>query len=220
MNVLTKEMLVQMLTLQDQVNSKIDPEWKKTKNPFLRAVYMEAAEAIEHHGWKWWKKQTPNLPAVQMELVDIWHFLLSEIMIHNENTNYDVLAVDAISTGVFEINTERNSLSVLYYLEKMMRAALDNRLQGTLQSLTDLVKSTGFSWDEMYKWYIGKNMLNGFRQDNGYKEGTYIKIWSDGREDNDHLTDLLNSFTDIDPETFYESLKKEFQYLYSNLAKA
>jgi hypothetical protein len=34
--------------------------------------------------------------------------------------------------------------------------------------------------------------LNFFRQDHGYKEGTYQKVWN-GREDNEHLVDVLNS---------------------------
>ena len=48
----------------------------------------------------------------------------------------------------------------------------------------------------MLKKYIIKNVLNKFRQDNGYKEGTYKKIWKmgeDSLEDNDvvfmHLKD-------------------------------
>ena len=44
--------------------------------------------------------------------------------------------------------------------------------------------------EQLYRMYVGKNVLNFFRQDHGYKEGSYIKIW-DGREDNEHLSDLL-----------------------------
>ena len=33
-------------------------------------------------------------------------------------------------------------------------------------------------------------MLNIFRQDNGYKDGSYEKTWG-GREDNEHLADIL-----------------------------
>jgi hypothetical protein len=38
--------------------------------------------------------------------------------------------------------------------------------------------------------YIGKNVLNRFRQDNGYQTGEYRKLWA-GREDNEHLVELL-----------------------------
>jgi hypothetical protein len=45
-------------------------------------------------------------------------------------------------------------------------------------------------FDALYRHYVGKNVLNFFRQDHGYKDGTYKKIWQ-GREDNEHLMDLL-----------------------------
>ena len=45
---------------------------------------------------------------------------------------------------------------------------------------------------ELFRQYVGKNVLNFFRQDNGYKEGTYRKFWS-GREDNEVLVDILQS---------------------------
>jgi hypothetical protein len=46
-------------------------------------------------------------------------------------------------------------------------------------------------FDQLYRLYVGKNVLNFFRQDHGYKDGSYIKVWN-GLEDNEHLTDLLN----------------------------
>lgn len=227
MTVLTKEMLVQMITLQDQVNSKIDSEWKQTKNPFLRAVYMEIAEAIDHHGWKWWKKQVPNLAAVQMELVDAWHFYLSEMIIRHSDKLSSSLEDTGSEAGhlaeviLLDINQPwslaNESYSLLNLLETLMGTALIGTINIPLFSGT--MEAADFSWTDMYKWYIGKNMLNTFRQDNGYKEGTYIKVWNDEREDNDHLTDLLNSYTNMDPETFYNDLRIEFQVMYDTLTK-
>ena len=81
---LKSHQLSTMLTLQDKMNRKVNPDWLKTRSPFLRAVVIEGAEAIEHHGWKWWKKQHCDLPQLQMELVDIWHFILSEILLRNQ----------------------------------------------------------------------------------------------------------------------------------------
>ena len=45
-------------------------------------------------------------------------------------------------------------------------------------------------FDALHLAYVGKNVLNFFRQDNGYQEGTYQKSWA-GREDNEHLVELL-----------------------------
>jgi hypothetical protein len=37
-------------------------------------------------------------------------------------------------------------------------------------------------FDALYRTYVGKNVLNFFRQDHGYKDGSYIKIWADREE--------------------------------------
>ena len=66
-----------MLELQDGMNSKVNPAWVATNNNWHRAIQVEGVEAIEHHGWKWWKKQECDLAQLRMELVDIWHFILS-----------------------------------------------------------------------------------------------------------------------------------------------
>lgn len=46
--------------------------------------------------------------------------------------------------------------------------------------------------EELYCQYVGKNVLNFFCQDNGYKVGIYVKIW-DGCEDNVYFVEVLDS---------------------------
>jgi dimeric dUTPase (all-alpha-NTP-PPase superfamily) len=83
---LTSAQLETMLNLQDGMNKKVNPQWVSAGYSYLRAAMIESVEAIEHHGWKWWKAQKCDLPQVQMELVDIWHFALSHLIIqHNGN---------------------------------------------------------------------------------------------------------------------------------------
>ena len=47
-------------------------------------------------------------------------------------------------------------------------------------------------------------MPNRFRQNNGYKSGEYKKLWQ-GREDNEHLIELLAELSD-DPEQLPQRL--------------
>src|SRR5690606_16358645 len=54
-----------------------------------------------------------------------------------------------------------------------------------------VLKDAGMDEEELYRQYIGKNVLNFFRQDNGYKQGTYVKIWN-GLEDNEYLVQIMN----------------------------
>ena len=53
-----------------------------------------------------------------------------------------------------------------------------------------LLDDLGRGFDDLYRTYVGKNVLNFFRQDHGYRDGSYVKTW-DGREDNEHLVEIL-----------------------------
>ena len=59
-----------------------------------------------------------------------------------------------------------------------------------LQPFLDAMAALPMAFEELFALYIGKNMLNRFRQNNGYKTGEYRKLWG-GREDNEHLIELL-----------------------------
>ena len=80
-------MLLAMLELQDSMNQKIDPDWISKRHAYLRAVLVEATEALEHYGWKWRKKQSPDMPQLRIELIDIWHFVLSEYLLRADGNH-------------------------------------------------------------------------------------------------------------------------------------
>jgi uncharacterized protein YceK len=66
---------------------------------------------------------------------------------------------------------------------------------------------------ELFRMYVGKNVLNHFRQDHGYKSGDYRKTWS-GREDNEHLVELLAEVdvpADEVPDTLYRALESRYR---------
>jgi K+-sensing histidine kinase KdpD len=70
-------------------------------------------------------------------------------------------------------------------------------------------KISGLSFMWLQKLYIGKNCLNQFRQDNGYKEGHYIKVWN-GNEDNVVMVELLGKMDDVSFDDLYSKLKEEY----------
>ena len=192
-----------MLSLQAEMNHRIDSDWVAAAYPYLRAVIVEGAEAIEHHGWKWWKKQERDVGQLQMELVDIWHFLLSELLLRHHGDHERSLAAlmqsvvpksedDLIS---FDGKTcHLAQLDLLNKLELLIGLCASRRVDLIL--FGSIMADCDMDWLELYRQYVGKNVLNMFRQDHGYKEGNYRKIWS-GREDNEFLADILDS---TDPE--------------------
>ena len=216
---LSPDQAVTMLELQEMMNSKVDPNWITARYPYLRAVAIEGAEAIEHHGWKWWKKQTKDLAQLQMELIDIWHFFLSEILLRNNGDQRQ--SAQFLLTLIRNSNSQRKILfdgnevdlmtcDLIRKLELLIATSISQRIEVNLFNL--IMNDCELSWNELYAQYVGKNVLNIFRQDHGYKHGTYEKIWNN-REDNEHLVDILNVL-DSKSSNFrteiYESLKAAY----------
>jgi dimeric dUTPase (all-alpha-NTP-PPase superfamily) len=214
---LSRVQLITMLKLQDEMNSKINTAWVGAGYEYLRAAMVESVEGIEHHGWKWWKGQQKDLPQLQMELVDIWHFALSSIIIEFDGdldraaiTISKSLTSDQSSVTFDGKPYEFKDLDILSNLELMTGLCAAKRFEVPL--FLHIVVQAEMSADDLYKQYVGKNILNSFRSDHGYKDGSYIKIW-DKREDNEHLVDILNTqdVSSVDyRQKIYSSLKQRY----------
>ena len=72
--------------------------------------------------------------------------------------------------------------------------------------------ASGLDFDSLYSAYVGKNVLNFFRQVHGYKEGTYVKNWA-GREDNEHLAELV-AIMDTNAENFSDEVYRALEGRY------
>jgi hypothetical protein len=160
----------------------------------------------DHYGYKWWKKQEPDMAQVQLEVIDIWHFGMSALFDGPADTEAVAERIleqlanrEAVSTGVHEATEEL----ALHALESHSFCASRFR---------DLMTATGLNFDSLYLAYVGKNVLNFFRQDHGYQDGSYIKLWR-GREDNEHLVQLaaeLDSDATDFADQLYQSLKRRY----------
>ena len=210
-----------MLELQAIMNSKVDPNWLAAKYPYLRAVAIEGAEAIEHHGWKWWKKQEKDLAQLQMELIDIWHFFLSELLLRNDGDQKKALKSllnlfgDSENRQKFKFDekeVELKNCDLVSKLELLIATSISQRIEIELFNL--IMDDCELSWDELYTQYVGKNVLNIFRQEHGYKNGTYQKVW-EGLEDNEHLVNILNNL-DSKSSTFKTEIYDSLEALYPN----
>ena len=80
--------ILTMLNLQDSMNTRVHPEWRTQGYEWYRAIWVECAELMDHYGWKWWKKQQPDWEQVKLELIDIWHFGLSDLLMQHEDAGH------------------------------------------------------------------------------------------------------------------------------------
>ena len=200
--------ILTMLKLQDQMNQKVHPDWVSQNYEWYRAVWIECAELMDHVGYKWWKHQECDMDQVQLEVIDIWHFGLSAMF--DTAKDFEMMAsqiVEAISTHD--------------PVDMDIRTATESLAQHCLQtggfSVTlfwNLLTAAKLDFDALYRSYVGKNVLNFFRQDNGYKEGTYIKQWA-GREDNEHLVELVADL-DTGAEDFADRLYQALVQRYAS----
>ena len=214
---LTETQLESMLKLQDGMNSKVNPDWIAAKNNWHRAIQVEGVEAIEHHGWKWWKKQRCDMAQLHIELVDIWHFMLSAVLQSKHGNiplaKMDMLAEFNLFQKSVQFDNQYYGLSQMDLLDKLdLLVGLAAARRTNLALFESLLLDCGMDWITLFKQYVGKNVLNVFRQDHGYKTGKYTKIW-DGREDNEHLVEILG-VVDLNAEdvrdSLYQSLKERY----------
>jgi dimeric dUTPase (all-alpha-NTP-PPase superfamily) len=220
--------ILQMLKLQQQLNDATNGEgWENgiTKNgkviDWKRCTYLECAELIESYPWKHWKNidAEPDYANIKIEAVDIWHFIMSQGL-----EDYKIKNLGNIETLAADINTlpnfasfdakihptEKNHYEQIATVEELMKAIFCNEsTTKMMESFIDVAIQSGLNLDALYELYVGKNILNQFRQDHGYKEGTYIKLWN-GKEDNVIMQGILDKENTISPDELYQRLKEAY----------
>ena len=182
--------IAEMAAMQEHHNLLVHPRWREQGHAYYRAVWVECAELLDHFGWKWWKQQEADLDQVRLEIVDIWHFGLSELM--RKDAVNDALAAQ-FATGCDQPTT----LDFRQAVEAMAQTSLATRDFDVPAFLT-LMNALPLTFNDLYEIYVGKNTLNAFRQNHGYQEGKYLKTWQ-GREDNEHLAELVRKLDSHSP---------------------
>ena len=221
-----------MLQLQNQLNDATNGEdWTKgiTKNGktinWRRCIYMECAEMVDSFSWKHWKalNAEPDWDNHQIEVVDVWHFIMS-LAIENysmtlrggiEELAINISQLDSFTKVDVKEEFYASQNVVIEKVENLIRLAVsqeDLELEKLISEFFDLVVMSGLDLETLYRLYVGKNILNQFRQDNGYKDGSYIKVWA-GQEDNVVMKRIWEENGDIKPDTLYKELVKSYASL-------
>ena len=220
--------ILQMLELQQELNDATNGvDWENgiTKNgkkiDWRRCIYLEAAELVESYPWKHWKNidASPDYANIKIEIVDIWHFVMSETLrlykVDSLGSVEDIAMVVSKMEGfkTFQdehAKSELNTYEEIELVEEMIKILFCNSNINTLIiSFLNMSSQLNLKLPELYKLYVGKNILNKFRQDNGYKEGSYIKVWSE-KEDNVVMQSILDTQENITPNELYNALKEAY----------
>ena len=211
-----------MVELQHKFNKQVAEDYLDKNSNWNSAIIAESGELLDSLGYKWWKKQEPDMENVKVEAIDLLHFVISDILKLNYNYKESLEASfidetisefeESFTSDIYEKEFEDEDLfglvNILNYNE-IPRFA----------TLKIMFKKLDMSNEDVYISYITKNCLNKFRQDNGYKDGSYIKNWN-GREDNVVAFEIANEWGAdeelfeqlyLDLETYYkeEVLEKQ-----------
>ncbi|SMF30717.1 Dimeric dUTPase, all-alpha-NTP-PPase (MazG) superfamily [Alteromonadaceae bacterium Bs31] len=204
-----RQQLITMLQLQEAMNTKVNAQWRQQGFAWYRAIWVECAELMDHYGWKWWKQQHCDHDQVALELIDIWHFGLSICLLKDEATleGYHRIAADIEKDFQVNGSSEDFRENLEFFTENTL-----NTKSFDVAGFCSLLSNVQLNFTQLFNRYVGKNVLNMFRQDHGYKDGTYHKFWQ-GREDNEHLVEAL---TELDPSAsdFSSQLYKNLQARY------
>ena len=224
-----KEMFALQQTLNDDTNGKGWEEGYTNQGKLIswkRCIHMECAELIDSFAWKHWKHITKptDWENVRVEVVDIWHFVMSLLLeqYHNENKDdIDQLVEDVSNTQGFRDFCKEaydphgfDDLELINDIEALIHGCTGFELDlfdGLLKRYFDLALKCGINLTTLYRYYVAKNVLNRFRQDNGYKEGTYQKVWGN-KEDNVVMLELLDGAI-LSSDELYERLSIQYKAL-------
>ncbi len=222
-----KEMFLLQQKLNDETNGK---GWENgyTKNGKIinwkRCIYMECAELIDSFNWKHWKDidKPIDWENAKIEVIDIWHFIMSLILEDykiNNKGDIDKLVRDFIEVVGFMRFTKEpytkdsfTAMELINDIEKIIHQTTGFKVDIYDELLRDyfaVALKCGVNLKVLYKYYIAKNVLNKFRQEHGYKEGTYKKVWN-GKEDNEVMLEILDSKS-MGAEELYSELEEAYK---------
>ena len=203
-----------MVELQHKFNEQTIENYLSKNLDWNSAIIAESGELLDSLGYKWWKKQVPDMDNVKVEAIDLLHFVISEAI-----NQFKLVTNDYISDTIQEFQdlfNDDNQLKYFYFISddsiQQLISELNFNQKPRFLILKLIFQQLNMTNEDVYIAYIVKNCLNKFRQDNGYKEGTYIKVWND-REDNVVAYEIANEWGAN--EELFEQLYMDLETYYN-----
>lgn len=166
--------------------------------------------------WNWWAKSTPDEFAVlnmKVEAVDALHFIASDaILAYKGDTQalqIDMSEALAWVQRTLPILHEKDEVPYIKGLIKALLRYAGSEVPGSKEHSRDAlcnlyrltIHACGIGLRELSTMYFAKSTLNQFRQDNGYREKKYTKVWKKhptyGNVEDNHM--MMNWISAQDP---------------------
>ena len=165
------DLIKEMLQMQAKLDKSIMDEFgldKIDEEKLCFAILDEVGE-LTHElkgNWCWWKKTQPQVDKEKVleELVDIWHFVLSwqnHFMRGEEGLRKENVMVENIKQYVWGL---KNLQKEFVYVLTDLPSFTDSKIE----ALIAITEYLGFTIEDVYKAYCGKNKINYQRLESGY----------------------------------------------------
>lgn len=228
---------VEMLKLQDSFNYKtvenmlkfsdmykgrvLSSEWKDNGFDWVNYIMIEASEQNSSLDFKHWKSGKDDLDNFKVEVIDNWHFLMS-LGLERFSTSYLANTYESLWYELLEDDDSVNLQNATqYFTYQVLKTKFEENFEEdyfhSVSVLFSIMQELEI-YDEssLYKEYLVKNVLNAHRQNNGYKEGTYQKIWF---FENKKVEDNVVAYSICSEDSTYDSLLSDLQTYYDNMPK-
>ena len=165
------ELIRKMLKKQAKLDKAIMEEYglEELDEEKLNLAILDEVGELTHElkaNWCWWKKtQAPvDDNKVLGELVDIWHFVLS-------HQNHFINGEKGIENTCMVKRNSKNILNLMRNHEFGLTVAFSDLASwkwNKLERLTAISEYLGFTVEQVYEAYCGKNKINYQRLESGY----------------------------------------------------
>lgn len=218
----SKKLIRKIIEEQWILNDLTLAGWKTKldKKNWEQAITVEIAEALESSGYKWWKKENIDPDNIIVELIDVLHFVSSLIYYYPEKQE-DFISlivfgnINNNNNKIFDDNNSINTTHLKDFRNILLEIAQNKTVENTALKLGKAFSYLDLSIEDIFIYYMVKNVLNEFRQEKGYKTGKYKKMWKYKDklvEDNVVAFEEAKNLEDV--ENLKENLKNTLEMIY------
>ena len=203
---------------EKQLTLNIDTQgedWATQNLDWESTILVESAELIASLGYKWWKNNPIDIANAKVEVADLLHFAVS-ISIQN-GFHAEYYGSNWEQSLDLKTKDDPSPETAIGAAKLLVKSTLTLESAPTLiRDVLSISAELGMDSDELTKMYLGKNVLNMFRNAHGYKEGTYDKFWNNEEnefEDNVFMVESLGlvELGENFEEELYEHLELAYQ---------
>lgn len=165
------DLIKEMLKMQAKLDKKIMKEYGLTEidETKLSFAILDEVGELTHElkgNWCWWKKTQPKVDKSKVlgELVDVWHFVLSWQNNFNDGEEgllADEQLMEKVDNSRWAI--EEHGKGIVIKLADLSYFSLRK-----VEPLIAITEYLGFTIEQVYEAYCGKNKINYQRLESGY----------------------------------------------------